>query len=106
MVRSFISTGEQKEIAVRITHDECPRAPRFRSQRLSEFDAGGLILEEERLGILQRDRRREQLFVLAPRGIDDGRVDQAKVQSGAVAKHLAVKWRLAIGEGDGEAEHS
>src|SRR5689334_204758 len=89
-VVSLTSSGEQNEISIGITHDERSGAPGFRTQRLNKLDARLLIFEKQRLGILERDRRREQLFGVAPRGIDDRVIDLAKIQSGAIAKHLAV----------------
>jgi len=65
-----------------------------------------LVFEEERLGVLQRNGSSEQLLSIATAGINDRRVDLAKVQSRAVAEHLGVERRLTIREGDREAERS
>ena len=54
--RLIPAPGEQEEIAIRITHDERARAPRFGPERLNELDARVLVFEEERLRILDRDR--------------------------------------------------
>src|SRR5690349_12091607 len=55
-VVSLTASGEQKKIAVRITHNERSRAPGFGPERLNKLDARVLIFEKERLGILHRDR--------------------------------------------------
>jgi hypothetical protein len=59
---------------------------------LNKLDARSLIFDKERLCILQRDRSGEQLLGVAPDGINYRVVDLAKVQSGAVAEHLAIEW--------------
>src|SRR4051812_31202517 len=102
---SLTSPCEQQEIAIRIANDEGACAPPFGSQRLHKLDARFLILDKERLCILQRDRRDKQLLGVAPEMIDDGIVHLAKVQSRAVAEYLTVERRLTVGEGDGETEH-
>ena len=65
-----------------------------------------LVLEEQRLCIVQRDRGGEQLLSVATCGIDDRLVDVPQVQSGPVANDLAVKRWIAVGESNGEAEHA
>src|SRR5438046_62690 len=102
---SFATSGEENEIAVWIADDEGSRAPRFRSERLYESYAGGLVLEKERLRVVESDRSREQLFRVAPNGINDRIVDLAKVQSRAVTEYLRVEGRFAIGKRNAKPEH-
>src|SRR5262245_9298810 len=104
-VASLTSPSEQEEIAVGIAHDEGSCTPRFGPERLSELDARSLVFEKERLCVFQRDRSGQQLLAVASAGINYRVVDLAKVQSGAIAENLAVKWRLTVSEGDGKPEH-
>jgi hypothetical protein len=62
----------QDQVAVRIADDEGARAPRFCSQRLMERHAGGLILQEQWLGVVQRDGCRKQILAGATLRIEYG----------------------------------
>jgi len=101
----FLAAREQKEIPVGITNDECSCAPRLGPQRLIEVDARGLVFKTKRRGVIQRDRRGEQLLRVASDRIERRLIDVAKVQSDAVADYVTVERRLAVDVGDGESEH-
>ena len=100
----FALPGKQNEVAVWITHDEGLRTPGLAPERLNKVDACRLIFEKERLRVIERNRRGKQLLRVASDGVDDRIGDAAKVQSRAITEHLPVEWRLAVAEGDGEAE--
>src|SRR5205085_8097348 len=85
-------------------HDKSLRAPRLGSECLKKLHAALLILEKQRLRIIQRDRSRKQLLGLEPKGIDHRFVDVAEVQSRAAAEDLCIEGWLAVHEGHGEAE--
>ena len=103
-IELFALPGEQNEVAVRITHDEGSRTPGLAPELLNKLDACRLIFEKERLRVIERNRSSKQLLRVAPDRVDDAIVDLAKVQSRAVTEHLAIEWRLAVAEGNGEAE--
>ena len=67
-------------------------------------DAGCLIFEIERLGIVERNASREEILGVPQSRVNDGRRNTTEIQTRAVACHLAVERRIAPGEHDGEAE--
>jgi hypothetical protein len=63
-----------------------------------------LVLAVERAGVVERDRRRKKVVACPQRGIDHGNRNAAKIEMRAVAYHLRVERRIAVAEGDREAE--
>ena len=74
---------------------------------LEEIDAGRLVLDEElriSAALSTRHRGREKLLALADVADEHRLADQAQVEPGIVALHLAIERRLAVGEDHVEAE--
>lgn len=66
-------------------------------------DAGALVLLEERRCVVHDDGCLRRLRLLSPHGVEDEVLAVSQRQSRALAHHLAVEWRVAVHEGDGEA---
>src|SRR5215217_3871157 len=96
--------AERDQVPVRVLDDEILGPPGLLLQGLVQGRAGGAELEVEWLDWLDRDVGRQQVLPFADLAVEDGAVGVAQVEAGAVAPHLRVEGRLAIGEGDREAE--
>ena len=97
-------TCKQDEIAVGIAYDESPSTPRFNPEWLCEHDAGVLVFEEKRLGVVESNRCGKQLIPLAKFRVEAALVDVAEVQPRPVAEYLSVERWFAVAEGQSESE--
>ena len=82
---------ERDQVAVGIGDDETAGAPGFGLQELVKRDVFRLIFLQQGLGIVEDDRRRQQVRLRTQLRIDDRAVEAPEVQPRGVALDLGVK---------------
>ena len=88
-MRKFLVSCERDEVSIQILHDERAGAPRLRSQCLVEGDSRLLKLQEERLGVVERERRRKGIsFPGAKPAVEHGPADPSQVQPPSIASEV------------------
>src|ERR1700704_2323591 len=104
-MRKFLVSCERDEVSIQILHDERAGAPRLRSQCLVERDSCLLKLQEEGLGVVERERRRKGItFPGTKPAVEYWPADPSQVQPPPIASDLSVEGRFSIGEHDLEAK--
>ena len=99
--------GKENEISVGIEYDEGSGAPRFFLQGLTEVHSCGLVTQEKPFDFVcgsNGERGSEQALALANIAGEHGFAHHPQIQARLVAGDLPVEWRIAMDEGDREAE--
>lgn len=85
--------GETEEVAVGISDDEVGGYPGLELQGLVELDTVILVLKEECLGTLDRNRHGEQILLRVKHGMS---ADMTQMEAGCVAGDHALEGRFAV----------
>src|ERR1700722_5516060 len=95
---------EEVQVSIGVADDEGAGAPGLCAERLVERDTNSLVFEEQRLGIVESDRCRQEILSVAQLRVDDGSGYAAEIQARTIAHYLAIERRGAIGKRDTEAK--